>query len=119
MEKIQFSKTHEWVKWLDETTVEVGLSEYAAHALGDIVFVSIESGAVKCGTQMGDVESVKAVSEIFAPVSGDLVEVNSEVEDNPALINENPMGTWICRIENVVVEEELLSEEAYNALEKE
>jgi len=118
MEK-KFAKTHEWVSQLDDNTVIVGLSDYAAHALGDIVFVSVELGEVVSGQRMGDVESVKAVSEIFAPVSGEIVEVNSEVEDNPALINENPSETWICKIINPVFNEELLSEEEYNALEKE
>jgi glycine cleavage system H protein len=114
-----YTKTHEWVKWVDEKTCLVGLSDYAQAALGDIVFVSISEGACTKGEVLGDVESVKAVSDIYSPVTGTIAEVNQKALDDPASVNTDPYGTWLCRVENVTDKEELLDAKAYEPLTKE
>jgi glycine cleavage system H protein len=93
----------------------VGLTDYAQHELGDIVFVNLPGvgdEAVK-GEQIADVESVKAVSEIFSPLSGTVKRVNQAAADSPELINSDPYGTWIFELENVSGREELLSADDY------
>ena len=115
-----FSKTHEWVQWLndDKTEAYVGLSQYAVGSLGDIVYVSVDEADVKKGDTLGDVESVKAVSDLYSPVTGTVVEVNPELVENPALINIKAETTWICKITNIVDSEVLLSKEDYDKLDK-
>ena len=85
-EELKYSKTHEWLKQEGDVYV-IGITDYAQDALGDIVFANLPSvgDEVKAGASFGDVESVKAVSDIYAPVSGKVVEVNEELLDNPAL----------------------------------
>ncbi len=108
-----FSKTHEWVS-RQGNTAKVGLSDFAQSELGDIVYVSLpEVGdKVTIGKSFSDVESVKAVSEIFSPVSGKVVAVNEELLDKPELINEAPYDAWLIEVELGEVEE-LMSEEDY------
>lgn len=121
MEKdLFFSKTHEWLQWLNDEKTEayVGLSQYAVSSLGDIVYVSVDEADVKKGDTFGDVESVKAVSDLYSPVTGTVSEVNSELVDNPALINIKAESTWICKIINIVDTKELLSKEDYDKLDK-
>ncbi len=98
-EDVLYSKEHEWVK-KDGDTVKVGISDYAQDQLGDIVFVEMpEVGdSFKAGEEFGTLESVKAVSEIYMPVGGEIVAVNEALEDEPGLINENPVATWIVEI---------------------
>lgn len=114
-----YTKSHEWVEWISETEAYVGLSAYASESLGDIVYVSVEEDDVTLGDSMGDIESVKAVSDLYSPFDGEIVEVNEEVLDNAGLINEDPENTWICKIANITEKEELLSKEEYEALDKE
>ena len=113
-EELKYSKTHEWVKEDGELCV-IGLTDYAQDALGDIVFVNLPSvgDEVKMSSSLGDVESVKAVSDVFSPVSGKVVEVNEEVIDNPALVNEDPYNAWLIKVGEVSETEELLDHEAY------
>lgn len=113
-EELKYSKTHEWVKDEDGVCV-IGLTDYAQDALGDIVFVNLPSvgDEVKASQAFGDVESVKAVSDVFSPVTGTVVEVNEEVLDNPALVNEDCYATWLIKVENVTESEELLDHLAY------
>ncbi len=115
----KYSKTHEWAD-INGNDVTVGISKFAAEELGDIVYISLpEVGAtVTAGESMCEVESVKAVSEINAPVSGTVVEVNSALEDEPELINDDAMNAWICKIEATEIPSDLMSEEEYEALEK-
>ena len=119
MEKY-YAETHEWVMAVDDNTVLVGISDYAQHALGDIVFLSnAEVGdIVKFGERFGDVESVKAVSEILSPVDGKVVEVNKELEDTPELMNTKPLETWIIKVEGKIDPSKLMTEEVYLALDK-
>ena len=96
---IYYTKDHEWAR-KDGETVKIGISDYAQDQLGDIVFVELpEPGTVFAqGEEFGTLESVKAVSEIYVPLSGEIVAVNSELEDAPELLNESPYSTWIIEI---------------------
>jgi len=99
-ETLKYSADHEWVG-VDGNTATVGITDYAQDALGDVVFVDVpEVGAsVEAGATFSEVESTKSVSDIFAPVSGEIVAVNDQLADNPELINSDPYGEgWICRI---------------------
>lgn len=101
MSELRFSKDHEWVRF-DGDVVTVGISDHAQTALGDVVFVELpEVGReVTAGEACAVVESVKAASDIYAPIAGRIVEVNSALTDNPGLVNAEPTGTgWFFRIE--------------------
>lgn len=117
-EELKYSKSHEWVKFLDETTALIGLTDYAQDALGDLVFVNLpEAGdAVTAGEAFADVESVKAVSDVYAPVSGTVAEVNEELLDAPERMNEDPYGAWLIKVEGISGSDELLDAGAYEAL---
>ena len=96
----RYTKTHEWVK-VEGGAATVGISDFAQHELGDIVFVEgpAQGAAVSAGAPMGSVESVKAVSEVNAPVSGTVAEVNPELADHPEFLNQDPHGAgWIVKI---------------------
>ena len=108
--ELKYSKSHEWVKFLDETTALIGLTDYAQSELGDLVFVNLpEAGdEVPGGEAFADVESVKAVSDVFSPVSGTVAEVNEELLDAPEMLNQDPYGAWMIKVENITGTEELL-----------
>ena len=112
--KVLFRESHEWVA-IDGKTAKVGISDHAQKELGDLVFINLpEVGAeVKAGETLCDVESVKAVSDLYAPVSGKIVAVNEELESAPELINQDAMKAWICEIEVEEVPGDLMDEEAY------
>lgn len=114
--ELKYSKSHEWLKEEDGVSV-IGISDFAQDALGDVVFVNLpEVGDdVAAGEAFGDVESVKAVSDLISPVSGTVCEVNEDLLDQPELLNEDPYGTWIIKVENVTDTEELLDAAAYEA----
>ena len=111
---IKYSKTHEWAD-VDGNIAVVGISAYAANELGDVVYFSLpEVGQeVVAGEAMCEVESVKAVSAINAPVSGKIVEINAELEDAPEKVNEDAMNAWICKVEVSDVPADLMDEAAY------
>ena len=115
--ELKYSKSHEWIRYEDGVAV-IGISDFAQDALGDVVFVNLPAvgDEVTAGEAFGDVESVKAVSDLISPVSGVVLEINEELEDSPENLNEDPYGAWIIKVENVTDEEELLSAEAYEAL---
>ncbi len=115
-ENVKYSKSHEWVRYEGEEAV-IGLTDFAQSELGDLVFVNLpEPGdPVTAGEPLGDVESVKAVSDVFSPVTGTVKEINEELLDHPELINEDPYGAWLIRVEDVQEEEELLDAQAYKA----
>ena len=97
----RYSKEHEWALLEDAGTVLVGISEFAQHELGDVVYVELpkEGARVKQGDQIGEIESVKAVSDLFSPLSGEVVAVNAGVKQNPELVNESPYENgWLMRI---------------------
>ncbi|MEU4549771.1 glycine cleavage system protein GcvH [Nonomuraea dietziae] len=117
---LSYTKEHEWVAGLDDgLTVTVGITAYAAEALGDVVYVQLpEVGTtVEAGDSIGEVESTKSVSEIYAPVGGEVVEVNQAVVDKPDLVNSEPYGEgWMFRVRLEGDPEDLLSAEEYTAL---
>lgn len=117
---LQYAKTHEWVK-KDGDTVLIGLTDYAQDQLGDIVFVNLpEAGdEVAMGESFADVESVKAVSDIYSPVTGVVEEVNEELLDAPETVNGAPYDAWLIKVKDVSEEEELLDADAYEAFCKE
>ena len=97
---MKFTKEHEWLR-LDGDLVTVGITEHAAEALGDVVFVELPETEtqVAAGDEVSVIESVKAASDILAPVEGEIVEVNAALADNPGLVNEDPLGAaWFFRI---------------------
>ncbi len=117
---MKFSKDHEWAK-LEGDKVIVGITDYAANQLGDVVFVEVPAVGDKfaAGDSMGTIESVKTVSDMYAPVSGEIVAVNEELEANAALINEDPFGKgWIMEIkfDDKAEYEAMLSEDDYKKI---
>jgi len=114
--ELLYTKTHEWVKF-EGDVVTVGLTDYAQQKLGGIVFVGLPQvgDAVAAETVFADVESIKAVSEIFSPVTGDVEEVNEELLDAPELLNESPYEAWLVKVSNVTDKEELLEAKEYEA----
>ena len=113
---LKYSKSHEWIRYEDGVAI-IGISDFAQDALGDVVFVNLPvvGDDVTAGESFGDVESVKAVSDLISPVSGVICAVNEELDDSPELLNEDPYGAWIIKVENVTSEEELLEADAYEA----
>ena len=115
-----YAASHEWAKQLGDDVIEVGISDYAQQALGDVVYVELpEVGqTVTAGEECCAVESVKAASDIYAPVSGEVVEVNEALDDEPELLNESPFeGGWMFRIKASDTGQlsSLMSAEAYLA----
>lgn len=117
---VYYSPDHEWARKEGGDTVKVGISDYAQDQLGDIVFVELpEVGAMlEKGEEFGTLESVKAVSEIYAPLSGEVVSVNKALIDMPELLNEDPYTNWIIELRPSIEDEydELLSRDDYLAL---
>ena len=112
----KYSKSHEWVKYEDGIAL-VGISDFAQDALGDVVYIDLPAvgDAVTAGENFGDVESVKAVSDLISPVTGVICEVNEGLEDAPEALNSDPYGTWIIKVEQVTDEEDLLDAISYEA----
>lgn len=113
----KYAETHEWLELLEDGSALVGLSEHAVAELGDIVFVNLgEVGdELSAGEAFGDIESVKAVSEINAPADGVIAEINEALLDQAELINEAPLDTWLVRISEVGDTSSLMDEDAYLA----
>ena len=101
----------------EDGVVVIGISDFAQDALGDVVFVNLpgEGDEVTAGEAFGDVESVKAVSDLVSPVSGTVCAVNEELLDEPEKLNSDPYGAWLIKVENVSDTEELLDAAAYEA----
>lgn len=100
-EELKYTKTHEWVRREDDGTVTIGITEHAQELLGDMVFVELPEGgrALASGEDCAVVESVKAASDIYAPVDGEVTEVNSALEDSPEIVNQDPYGDgWLFRM---------------------
>ena len=114
--ELKYTKDHEWMVMEGDIAV-IGISDFAQDALGDVVFINLpEVGdTVTAGESFGDVESVKAVSDVNSPVTGVVLEINEELIDSPELLNEDPYGAWIIKVENVTDEEDLLTAAAYEA----
>ena len=114
--ELKYSKSHEWVKMEDGVAV-VGITDFAQDALGDVVFINLpaEGDSVTAGESLGDVESVKAVSDILCPVSGTVAAVNEDLADAPEALNSDPYGSWIIKVENITDTEDLMDAAAYEA----
>lgn len=121
--ELKYSKEHEWVK--DENgNYRIGITHFAQSELGDIVFVELpeEGDDIAAGESFGSVESVKTVSELYAPISGKVLEVNEELEDSPELVNESPYEeAWMIVVEpsNTAELDELMSAEQYDEMTNE
>ena len=113
---LKYTKDHEWMKMEGDIAV-IGISDFAQDALGDVVFINLpEVGdTVTAGESFGDVESVKAVSDVNSPVTGVIVAVNEDLADSPENLNSDPYGSWIIKVENITATEELLDAAAYEA----
>ena len=115
--ELKYSKTHEWIRFEDETTAYIGITDYAQSELGDLVFVNLpqEGDDVAMGEPFADVESVKAVSDVISPVSGTVSEVNEILADEPQMMNESPYEAWFVKVTDISEQEELMDAEAYEA----
>jgi glycine cleavage system H protein len=98
--ELRYTEEHEWVS-VDQDTASVGITDYASQSLGDVVYVSLPEvgAAVTAGEPCGEVESTKSVSDLYSPIDGEVVEVNSELNDDPGLVNSEPYGAgWMFRV---------------------
>lgn len=116
--ELKYTSSHEWIEFIDNSTAKVGLTDFAQDSLGSLVFVNLpEVGdSIDADESFGDVESVKAVSEVLSPVSGIISAVNEELLDAPEMINEDPYAAWLVEIENIDGQTELLDAESYEEL---
>ena len=114
---LRYTKSHEWVLFAGDGTAKVSLTDHAQDALGDLVFVNLPQvgDALTCGEALGDVESVKAVSDVYSPVTGTVKAVNEDLLDTPEAINADPYGAWLVEVEDITDQEELLDAAAYEA----
>ena len=113
---LKYSKSHEWIRMEGDVAV-IGISDYAQDALGDVVFVNLpqEGDDTVAGEAFGDVESVKAVSELICPVTGTVCAVNEELLDAPERLNEDAYGAWLIKVNAITDTEELLEADDYQA----
>ena len=121
--ELRYTQEHEWVA-VDGSTATIGITDFATQALGDVVYVSLPAvgAALAAGEPCGEVESTKSVSDLYAPVDGEVLEVNEELNDDPGLINAEPYGLgWMFKIRVAdwqAAEASLLSPAEYDALTK-
>ena len=110
---LKYAKTHEWTK-VSGNIAEIGITDHAQQALGDIVFISLPSvgDTVTIGESFGEIESVKAVSEAFSSVDGTITEINESLSDSPDIINSDPYGSWIIKVDFTIIDD-LLDANAY------
>jgi glycine cleavage system H protein len=100
-EDVRYAKTHEWARLEDDGTVTIGISDHAQDALGDVVYVELpeEGDVLGAGDEAGVVESVKAASDIYAPIAGRVAAINNELEDSPEIVNDSPFGEgWFYKL---------------------
>ena len=110
-----YTKDHEWIK-VEGNTFTICLADYAQDHLGDIVYVELPEvdDELEAGDTVASIESVKAASDTFVPIAGKVVEVNEELDDDPALINQDPYGAWIAKLESDDINtDELMNDEDY------
>ncbi|MER6164672.1 glycine cleavage system protein GcvH [Streptomyces violaceorubidus] len=117
-QQLRYSKEHEWLSGAEDGVSTVGITEHAANALGDVVFVQLpEVGdAVTAGETCGELESTKSVSDLYSPVSGEITEVNEDVVNDPSLVNSAPFeGGWLFKVKVTDEPADLLSADEYTA----
>ena len=114
---LMYTKTHEWVLLNDDGTALVGITDYAQDQLGDLVFVNLpEAGdTVTAGESFADVESVKAVSDVLSPVTGEVAEINEVLADEPQRMNQEPYESWFIKVREITDRAELMDADAYQA----
>ena len=114
---LMYTASHEWVE-IDGDKMKIGLTEHASEQLGDLVFINLpEVGdSVEAEGEFGDVESVKAVSDVLSPATGEVTAVNETALDSPEAVNADPYGVWLAQIGNITAKRELLSPEEYEKL---
>ena len=110
-----YTKSHEWIKKNDDGSAVIGITDFAQSELGDLVYVDLPAvgDEVTAGESFGDVESVKAVSDVLSPVSATVDEVNEELPDAPEKINEAPYEAWFIKVSGITEEAELMTAEEY------
>jgi len=114
---MRFAETHEWVKQ-DGETATVGISEYAQSQLGDVIYLELPAVGQRldAGARLGVIESVKAASDLYSPVGGEVTEANAELKDHPEYVNQDPYGRgWIIKLRAVKDNPKLLDQKAYDA----
>jgi glycine cleavage system H protein len=119
--ELKYTKDHEWIRLTDPAAAEVGITDYAQKQLGDVVFVELPDvgRTVSKGDVFGTIESVKAVSELFSPVSGEVVAVNTELSSHPEQVNATPHESWIIKVKtNAGDTADLLTADQYTDLVK-
>ncbi|MFF2773553.1 glycine cleavage system protein GcvH [Streptomyces sp. NPDC058052] len=117
-QQLRYSKEHEWLSAVEDGVATVGITEHAANALGDVVYVQLpEVGAtVTAGESCGELESTKSVSDLYAPVTGEIVEANQDVVDDPSLVNSAPFeGGWLFKVRITGEPDDLLTADEYTA----
>lgn len=117
-EQLRYSKEHEWLSAVEDGVATVGITQFAAHALGDVVYVQLpeEGAALTAGEPCGELESTKSVSDLYSPVSGEVVAFNQDVVDDPSLVNTAPFeGGWLFRVRVSGEQDDLLSATEYDA----
>ncbi|WP_405776954.1 glycine cleavage system protein GcvH [Streptomyces sp. NBC_00859] len=117
-QQLRYSKEHEWLSVAEDGVSTVGITEYAANALGDVVFAQLpEAGStVTAGETCGELESTKSVSDLYAPVTGEITETNQDVIDDPSLVNTAPYeGGWLFKVRVTGEPDDLLSADEYDA----
>lgn len=118
LKDLMYTKTHEWIKIAGDKKAKIGLTDFAQDSLGSLVFVNLpEVGdEVTKDDSFGDVESVKAVSDVFSPVSGKVSAINEELLDSPEKINEDPYESWLIEVEDIEENKDLLTPEQYEKI---
>lgn len=118
---LKYTKSHEWVEFIGEDTARIGLTDFAQHSLGSLVFLNLPEvdDELEAGESLGDVESVKAVSDVNSPLSGTVSAVNEDLLDNPEDINEKPYEAWFVEVSGISGQAELMDATAYEAFCKE
>lgn len=119
--ELRYTKSHEWIRRMEDGHFEVGITDHAQDQLGDMVFVELPEvgGTINTGDECAVVESVKAASDVYAPLNGEIVEINTDLEDNPGLVNQSPYADgWLYRLMPDDADDwnELLDADAYQEL---
>ena len=114
---LKYTETHEWVLFNEDGTALIGITDYAQDQLGDLVFVNLpqEGDPVTAGESFADVESVKAVSDVLSPVTGEVAEVNEILADEPQRMNQAPYDSWFVKVKEITDQVKLMDADAYEA----
>lgn len=114
-ENLKYTSTHEWIQDMGGGKIRIGISDYAQDQLGDLVYVTLpeEGDELVKGKAFADVESVKAVADVMSPVSGTVSAINTDLQDSPEMMNEDPYGAWFVEVEGASEAEDTMSADEY------